>query len=211
MTEMFYLNFRKVGRTYLDLLQLKDSIDKRLASIEVLNPSSETIKLLKQISNTLNEEKKHILQVAQDLFSGHNIWKWCKNVSGMGPVAALTFLSYINPYKTKTAGQARAYFGIAPQSKLESGVKANFNPEAKGRLFLIVRNIIMKRDDYYYQYYKAKKEYYLAREFNKYLKNPGLCPSYKKCIRRLQAKAARLNREPKALPCKLHLDNLAKR
>lgn len=208
---MFYQDFQTISRTYLDILQLRDSIDKRLKSLAKTNPSSKSIIFLQKVRNTLELERKRILKQAKKLFRNHPLWNYCKKVSGMGEIAALTILGYINPYKANTAGQAKAYCGVIPQSSMKSGVKSKHNPEAKGRIWLIARNIIMQKDSYYYPIYKQYKQRILNRGFKKILKNPSICPKYPQCIRRLNQKAARLNRQPKQLPCKKHLDNMAKR
>ena len=83
----------------------------------------------------------------------------------------------------------------------------------------------MQRDDYYYPIYQRKKEYYLNNErevfmdgkwvkwppFKEIIEDPTKCPRYEECMQRIIAKAKRLGRKPKKPPCKLHLDNMAKR
>jgi len=206
------LNYKEIkflARCYLDALQLRDSIDKRLAHLETLNKGSSILEILKEHREVLESERKKLLKEAKNLFENHLIWKYCQKIKGMGEVAALTFLGYIDPYKVTSAGQVRAYFGVAPQTSKESGEISKWNREAKGRLWLIIRNVIMAKDPYYYPLYLQKKQWYLTREYGKYIENAELCPHYKECYKRLFHKAARLNRPIKKPPCKAHVNNLA--
>ena len=213
MGEPFYFEIKQLARMYLDIVQLRDSITKRMNSIEDGNLHSNfAFDTMEHTWNTLTRLRNELLEIANDKLKDHLLFRWCKNVRGMGTVATLTFLGYINPYKADKASQVRAYFGVIPYQKLESGKKIKWNPEAKGRLWLITRNVLMKRDEYYYPIYLKKKEYYLKeRGFEKYIENPQLCPRFYECYMRIKAKAERLNREPKKLPCKAHVDNMAKR
>jgi hypothetical protein len=102
-----------------------------------------------------DEEKQFLKQVAEQL-KNHPLWEWCERVKGLGQVACLTFLGFINPYEADTAGKAKAYFGLIPGVRLKSGEKANVNLEAKGRIWLVTRNVIMQRDNYYYPLFLAK-------------------------------------------------------
>jgi len=183
--------------------------------------------IIKDYHHALKSEEKELLTRISEQLKKHPLWEWCQKVKGMGAVACLTFLGFINPYKADTAGKAKAYLGIIPTAGLRSGKKANFNPEAKGRIWLITRNVIMQKDDYYYPLYLKKKEYYLNTErkvldhdkgewitfppFKEILKDPSKCPKYSQCIKELKRKAERLGREPKKPPCRLHLDQMAKR
>jgi len=85
----------------------------------------------------------------------------------------------------------------------------------------------MFRDEYYYPLYLAKKEYYLNTErrvfdpergewivfppFREIIADPKKCPYYEECMGRLIRRAERLGRKPKKPPCKMHVDNMAKR
>jgi hypothetical protein len=47
--------------------------------------------------------------------------------------------------------------------------------------------------------------------FKEILADPTKCPKHSECMKRLVGQEARLGRKPKSPPCRLHLDNLAKR
>lgn len=206
----FYL----LARSYLDLQHLRIAVEHRIRKIKEsgfdLEENKPILEVLEVLARELRLEEKRVLEEAKRFIRDHPIWSYCQRVKGMGDVAALTFLGFIDPYVADTAGKARAYFGLVPEAELRSGSKARFNPEGKGRVWLVVRNVIMQRDPYYYPLYQKKKAYYMER-MGAYINNPQLCPNYEECKRRIMSKARRLGRPPKKFPCKAHIDNKAKR
>ena len=135
---------------------------------------------------------------------------------GMGPVAAIAFLAFINPFEASTAGRAKAYLGLYPGARLRRGSRASWNPRGRGRVRLIARGVIMAKDAYYRPLYEAKKRYYLENPrvegtgpgavrwppFKEILEDPSKCPKYEAC-------AGRIGRGRP--PCRAHLDNMARR
>lgn len=200
--------FPILGRTYLDLQRLRIAVESRMR--ELNNPNLSAYSLMHELHQLLLTEEKSWLEILKEKAKDHPIWDYCERVKGMNVVAAVTFLTYINPYKAISAGQVWAYFGFVPGQELKSGRKASFNTEAKGRAWLIARNVIMAQDPYYYPLYQMKKQYYMEK-MGKYVKEPTLCPDYQKCMQRLKAKAERLRRPLKKPSCKAHIDNRAKR
>ncbi|MGC8578150.1 MAG: hypothetical protein ACP5KW_09415 [Thermoproteota archaeon] len=215
------MNWSQVARAYLDLQQLRISAEHRIRKAE----DEEIKKMLIEHHQRLKAEEKLLLKEIEKRIKQEFLWQWCLNVKGLGVVGALTFLGFINPERCDTAGKARAYLGLIPGVELKSGKKISFNPEAKGRIWLITRNIIMAKDPYYYELYTRKKEYYLNNErkvfyngewitfppFKEILEDPTKCPFYMECVKKYKAKAERLGREAKPVSCRAHLDNMAKR
>jgi hypothetical protein len=114
--------------------------------------------------NQLNREENEMLKECEEFFKPLPIWEYCQNVKGMKEVAAMTCCGFINPFKMKTVGQLWSYVGYSPHSgKLVRGEQGRSNPLAKGRFFIICRNVMMARDPYYWEIYKIKKDYYLQR------------------------------------------------
>lgn len=114
--------------------------------------------------NQLKREEEEMLDECKELFEPLSIWKYCQTVKGMKEVAAMTCCGFINPFKMKTVGQLWSYVGYSPHSgKLVRGEQGRSNPLAKGRFFVICRNVMMARDPYYWEIYKIKKDYYLQR------------------------------------------------
>lgn len=111
----------------------------------------------------LHDEEKFLLKQSQALFKDHPIWVWCERVRGLGPVAAMTFLGYIDPYRINTAGKLWAFIGEKPGQRMISGTRGKYNPELKGRFWMIGRNIIMAQDDYYAAMYDIEKKFYHNR------------------------------------------------
>ncbi len=213
-----------LARCYLDLQHLRMACEARLRKLrEKSNVPEFVMKILNDYHDALEAEEKRFLKELTPKIKSHPLWDWCERVKGMGPVTALMFLGYIDPYKADTAGKARAYAGLAPGREFKSGSKVKFNPEFKGRAWLIAHNVIIAKDPYYYKLYQEKKNYYLttARKvwlngkwvewppFQKIMEDPKLCPKYEECRKRLVGRAERLNREPKALPCRAHVNNMA--
>jgi hypothetical protein len=181
--------------------------------------------IMQDYRHALRAEERELLARITEQLKEHPLWDWCERVKGLGPVACMTFLGFIDPYKADTAGKAKAYVGAVPGKKLKSGERLRMNPEAKGRTWLVTRNVIMAKDDYYYPLYAEKKRYYMETErkvfmdgewvtwppFKEIIEDPKRCPRYEECLRRLTGKARRLKRKVKKLPCKLHVDQMSKR
>jgi len=217
--------WRYLARAYLDLQHLRIACEARIRKMREQNVPEKILAIMENYHQTLRREEKKLLnEITLDL-KQHPLWKWCSNVKGLGPVACLIFLGFIDASRADTAGKAKAYFGLIPGAELRSGKRARINPEGKGRIWLLTRNVIMRRDDYYYPKYQEKKNYYLnnARKvflkgewvtwppFKEILEDPSKCPRYEECIERLVGKAKRVGRKPKKPPCRGHLDAMAKR
>jgi len=213
-----------LARAYLDLQHLRMACEARLRKL--YKDAPEAVKTIMQDYHLAlkNEEKELLARITEQL-KEHPLWQWCERVKGMGSVACMTFLGFINPFVADTAGKAKAYLGLVPGKGLKSGKQPRINPEAKGRIWLITRNVIMARDDYYYKLYQSKKQYYMETSrkvfldgkwvewppFKEIITVPEKCPRYEECLKRLMGKAERMKRKPKKLPCKKHVDSMAKR
>lgn len=128
--------------------------------------------ILAQHKSNLEKQENELLKSAQTLFKTSALWEFCERVKGLGPVAALTFLAYINPAKCTSASKFFAYTGLVPQGKLVKGERGKYNPEIKGRLSFMCGNTIMHTDSYYYSLYVVKKDYYKRRiDFEKKLQD----------------------------------------
>lgn len=108
-------------------------------------------------------DEKLALKNAMELVKLSSVWDWCNNTKGLGEVAGMTFLAFINPEKCTTSGKTKAILGLRPGGTLKKGTRAAYNPHAKGRFSLLTRNVIMQSDIYYSELYRIKKEYYTLR------------------------------------------------
>lgn len=217
--------FRLMARCYIDLQQLRIAAEARLRKLRERGAPDEVVALMDEYRRRLAGEEKAFLKDLRPRLEAHPLWEWCGAVRGMGPVAALTFLGFINPEIATTAGKAKAYLGLIPGARLRSGERGKFNPQGKGRVWLVTRNVIVARDSYYKPLYDAKKRYYLERArvegagptavkwppFQEILEDPERCPRFEGCVKGLRGRAERLGRKPKRPPCRAHLDNLARR
>jgi hypothetical protein len=120
-------------------------------------------KIMATHKRNLEGQQKSLLKDSMELVGPTDVWQWCERVKGLGPVAAMTFLAYINPEKCPSAAQFYSYVGLIPKARLKKGERGHFNPEIKGRLVFCCGNTIMHTDPYYYELYKIKKDYYKER------------------------------------------------
>lgn len=116
-----------------------------------------------ELAQNLRKEEKHALKLAMELVQLSEVWKWCERTKGLGEVAGMTAMAFINPEICVTAGKTKAILGLRPGGTLQKGKRATYNPEAKGRFSLLTRNVIMQSDIYYSTIYNIKKEYYTMR------------------------------------------------
>lgn len=138
----------------------KDVIRQAKEVEKYLIENNRAYAMAKLIARSARQDEKQMLKQCKELFESTELWNWCLRVRGLGEVAAMTFISYINPEKITKAESAWRYFGLTPNSKLIPGQKASFNLELKGRMYVIKNNIIMQNDPYYAELYRAKKDYY---------------------------------------------------
>ena len=216
------------GRGHVDQQRSRIAADARMRRMEELG-FEETDELyqdqLEQKTAALNAENS-TLKTAYNRLHGHPLYDYCDIIKGYGPVACLTFMSFIDPFKANTGGKAKAYFGLVPDARLVAGARAHYNLEAKGRTYVILTNIMMQKDPTYYNLYLQKKAILTEKTrqapnheneivdwppFSKILDDPTLCPRYPICAKKLITAAKRQKRKPKKPSCKAHLDNLAKR
>lgn len=203
-------SYAYLARTYIGSQEERIACDHRIAELKTYDIDGRATKyvtFLAEMRDAHHFKEKESLKKAYSLFSEHPLWDWCQAVKGLGPVAALTFLGYINPYVATTASKVWKYAGLVPTRPKK------FNRRFKGRVMgVIVKNIILKKDSYYYPLYIGKKQYYLVdRGMQGYIDDPSTCPDYKKCVTRNYEAARRQGRKPKRPSCRAHADNRAKR
>lgn len=208
--EDFYKKTAMMGRNFLGFQHMRMAAGARVRRFRGEDKSKELIQLQLDYIKVLTKDEKRLLKDIVDLYEDSLLWKWCLQTKGLSYMACATFLSYINPYIATTAGKSKAYMGLIPDSKLASGEQAKFNPEARGRMYVVTTNVIRAKDPIYSGLYYQKKDYYMA-SMGKYLEDPTLCPDYGPCMKRLKARAEKDEREAKHPSCKAHIDNRAKR
>ena len=120
-------------------------------------------KVLADHAKRQRKEEELMLKQAKEIFQGSELWAWCERVKGLGEVAALTLLSYVNPEIASSAGKVWKYTGWTPDAKLRAGQQGSFAPGAKGRIYVLANNVFIQTDPYYRKIYDLKKEYYENR------------------------------------------------
>ncbi len=208
----FYDQMAVYARNYLALQKLRMATDARIRKFRDADQDGEVMRVLINYRKMIWADEKEALKIAHAVLKEHPLWGWCESVKGLGPVAALTLLGFVNPYKANTAGKAKAYLGLIPGAKRVSGEQSKFNPFAKARVLQVAEKVIMQKSPGYYDLYLAKKGYYMTdRGFERYLEDPTLCPMYDECVARLLKAAKREGRDPKKPACRGHVDHMAKR
>lgn len=151
-----------------------DEIKQALIDLKLkLKETNQIYTLLLSHKIRLHAQETDMLKQAKEVMAPLGLVKFCERVRGMGDVAALTLLGYVQPVKPdpKTGEMKIVRFpellrfaGLAPGSALKAGEQGNFNPQFKGRLLgVIAKNIIMAADPYYSQIYRIKKDFYTNR------------------------------------------------
>jgi hypothetical protein len=164
------------GITYIETFEM---VEKRVAGLEKKRKNvndeiklslneiasrSQTFKLFNEIFKDLHKVESKVLTNAEDIFGDTQLWKWCENTRGLGPVAALTFLSNIDVFTSPTIGNVWSNFGLIPGKTLKRGESSNFNPHVRARILGVICNNIIRSGDYYYVgVYHIKKEYHRQR------------------------------------------------
>lgn len=153
----------------------KDEVKQFLKLREEEHPE---YRMLLENRENLYAQEKGILEKAGTIYRDHHLWDFCKIVRGLGNVAAMTILGYVNPEILQSAGQVFKMVGMTPESKLVKGVKGTYSPEVKGRFWLLQRNVLLANDPFYKELYDIQKEYYQHRP-DLLLDKIGECPHKK--------------------------------
>lgn len=159
---------KRISKIKSDDEDEQKKIDEKIAvETKYFKENSNTYKLIIAHKARLHKQEKDLLKDCVDLFRDSSLWEWCLKVKGLGEVAGMTFIGYIDPTKTdgKGVNAVFSYLGLSAQhSKLKKGEQAHFNPKLKGRfLGVLGKNIIRSNDPYYASVYRIKKEYYKQR------------------------------------------------
>lgn len=131
--------------------------------LKTLRETNKIYQILISHRDRLHKQEKDMLADASDIFETSNVWEWCLRTRGLGPVAALTFMGYMNPAKTPTLGHFWSKAGLTPNSRLRRGEQGHSNPLIRARIWMVSNNTILAQDTYYYQIYALKKDYYRKR------------------------------------------------
>jgi hypothetical protein len=181
---------RKVIPLKGDTKDEQKRIDKQIKdTLEKFREENESYKLLLSHNNRLHKQEKDLLKESTQIFRVSKLWKWCESVRGLGPVAGMTFVGYINPEIAKTVANMWSYLGLTPNQLRRKGQQSNFNPQLKGRfLGVICQNLIRSNDPYYSGIYRIKKDYYRERPDLIAAKKKGFNAHTDKMAKRIMAK-----------------------
>jgi hypothetical protein len=95
MSREDYEAWRYLARAYLDLQHLRIACEARLRKLREIKNAPEIVKhIMEDYHHALLEEEKTFLRQVTEQLKDHQLWSWCEQVKGMGPVACLTFLGF---------------------------------------------------------------------------------------------------------------------
>ena len=87
-----------LARSYLDLQQTRIGCEHRLRMLEDENRKTpQTFTILTSHHAILYKQERDMLKQSGEIFRATQLWEWCERTRGLGPVAAMTFMGYINP------------------------------------------------------------------------------------------------------------------
>jgi hypothetical protein len=129
--------------------------------VRTLNENSEphaVIDYLGQQNELLEGQVKRALDKWTD---AQVLGRWCKSITGIGPVIASGLIAHIDIAKTPALSHLYSYAGLAPDIKWEKGQKRPFNMRLKtltvfklGESFVKVHNL---EHDFYGKLYEKRK------------------------------------------------------
>lgn len=151
---------KKIRRTTYKIVDASAATKKKVKEfLKHLRETNRIYQILVSHRDRLHKQEKDMVADASDIFEKSGLWEWCLRVRGLGPVAALTFMGYMNPAKTPTLGHFWSKAGLTPGSRLRRGVQGHSSPIIKARIWMVSNNTIMAKDPYYKRIYELKKDY----------------------------------------------------
>jgi len=90
--------WRYLSRAYLDLQHLRMACEARIRRMGEDAPE-EVKTIMRDFCLALKNEEKELLTRITEQLKGHPLYEWSRHVKGLGPVACLTFLGFIDPHK----------------------------------------------------------------------------------------------------------------
>jgi|LSQX01.3.fsa_nt_gb hypothetical protein len=112
------------------------------------------------------ELENNIKKVLDSYTSGHEVGKWLKSITGIGPVIAAGLLAHIDITKAPTVGHIWSYAGLNPNQVWEKGQKRPWNARLKVLCWKIGESFVKVHNNpkgYYGHIYAERKELEIER------------------------------------------------
>jgi hypothetical protein len=159
---------KKTGATvratkYEPIDKTKATEKKTAEFLEDLRKNDNIHHILSAHEKRLKKQEADMVKDAAEIFEKTDIWKWCLRTRGLGPVAGLTFMGFIDPSRSPTLSNLWSLAGLTPGSRPKRGQQGHSNLIMKSRMWLIAGNTIKAQDSYYSKIYNLKKEYFSQR------------------------------------------------
>lgn len=127
----------------------------------------EVIQWLADQDATLENQIKRALDKWTDSF---HMGRWCKSVTGIGPVIAAGLAAHIDITKAPTAGHIWSFAGISPHIKWEKGNKRPYNASLKALCAFKLGESFVKvqanQNDIYGAYFRQRKDIEMRKNEN---------------------------------------------
>ena len=129
---------KTIRRTTYKPIDTEEETKQKIKSfLAELRETNRIYQILISHKRRLHEQERDMLVDAANIFQVSALWDWCLSVKGLGPVAALTLMGYMNPALTPTLGHFWSKAGLTPGSRLRRGVQGHSSPIIKARIWMI--------------------------------------------------------------------------
>lgn len=153
---------REIADAYFQIQKLRVSVGNRVVAMEKHRAISELNKeFLVSLHNRLLEMERDCVRYAKDYIASHPVWPWLKTVKGVGPVLAMSILSYIDIEKADTISALWRYAGLGvvdgKAEKPAKGEKLHYNKRLKTRVYLLGVSFLRTGGKFSEIYYREKE------------------------------------------------------
>lgn len=148
--------------SYYQIQEYRKATSNQVRAMEESEEPHEVTDWLLANLETLENQIKRALDAYTD---GDPVGRWCKGITGIGPVIAAGLLAHIDIEKAPTAGHIWSFAGLDPRREWKKGELRPWNAKLKvlcwkiGQSFVKVSN---NDKDVYGKIYKARKELEMA-------------------------------------------------
>lgn len=127
-----------------------------------LGKSGEPNYFVRWLGDQIEGLEKRIKTVLDAYTDQHLLGRWCKSITGIGPVIAAGLMAHIDITKAPTVGHIWSFAGLNPEARWELGQRRPWNARLKtlcwkiGESFVKVKN---RPQDIYGKIYEQRKQY----------------------------------------------------
>ncbi len=160
------LEARYLVDTYYQIQEFRKATANQIRSMK---DTEEPTKLIEWLLNNLIMLERQIKSALDNYTKEHEVGKWLRGITGIGPVISAGLLAHIDIEKAPTAGHIWSFAGLNPNAKWEKGQLRPWNARLKTLCWLIGQSFVKvcnNPKDVYGKIYKARKEYEIEKNEN---------------------------------------------